>query len=65
MTSFQTVNKKGNCNNSSNHKSNQKNNLQAILTNCESYMLTNMNLLKCIQENERLTDYTDVYKKKL
>ena len=41
------------------------NNLQIILKNCESYMLTNMNLLKCIQESELLTDYTDVYKKKI
>ena len=28
-------------------------------------MLTNINLLKCIQESERLTDYSDVYLKKI
>ena len=57
MTSYQTVNTKD----STDHK----NNLQTILSNCESYMLTNINLLKCIQESERLTDYADVYKKKI
>ena len=54
MTSYHTVNTQ-----------NHKNNLESTLNSCESYMLTNINLLKCIQESERLTDYTDVYKKKI
>ena len=63
MKSYQTVNTSNNRNNDNKNK--QKNNFQTLLSNCESYMLTNINLLKCIQESERLTDYTDVYVRKI
>ena len=72
MTSFQSVKTQKNNDDISNvnknnktNKNNKNNNLQTILSNCESYMLTNMNLLKCIQESQGLTDYQDVYRKKI
>lgn len=52
MTSFQKVQTP-----SSNNK------LQILLANCEPYMLTNINLLKCISESTSLSNYSDIYMK--
>ena len=51
MTSFQKVQRKTN------------NKLQILLANCEPYMLTNINLLKCISESKSLSNYIDIYTK--
>ena len=51
MTSFQKVQRKTN------------NKLQILLANCEPYMLTNINLLKCISESKSLSNYSDIYTK--
>lgn len=50
MTSFQKV-----------RGATSDNKLQILLANCEPYMLTNINLLKCISESTSLSNYSDIY----
>ena len=53
MTSFQKVQR----------TSSNNNKLQILLANCQPYMLTNINLLKCISESRSLSNYSDIYTK--
>ena len=56
MTIYQKVNKSVVSNSDKN---------KILINQCESYMLTNINLLKCIQESNNIFDYSDVYVKKI
>ena len=53
MTTFQKVQR----------STSNNNKLQILLANCEPYMLTNINLLKCISESVSLSNYSDIYTK--
>ena len=60
MTSFETV---AVASNNSNNSKYNTDDLKQLLLSCEPYMLTNINLLKCINNSDNLVNYSDVYKK--
>ena len=52
-------------NNNTTHNTNNKSDFDLTLKSCESYMLTNLNLLKCINESEKIINYDNIYEKKI